>query len=167
MHTSWKKDRISLDSATVCSSWEKISQFHTRGSLPTKNGCFCIVRCFLPPLYFFFSLFGGLCAASQSLSIDWRDVDLWMWDPGVDRSMTRSIHHRSTHEKPHKKRKILCFEEHVLKKKLGQCFFLWEETEGNRFIAGGPSFNETKNLWFFSHLSWLHFAAELKGKLHF
>lgn len=134
---------------------------------PNKKWLFLYSSMFSPPLYFFFSLFGGLCAASQSLSIDWRDVDLWMWDPGVDRSMTRSIHHRSTHEKPHKKRKILCFEEHVLKKKLGQCFFLWEETEGNRFIAGGPSFNETKNLWFFSHLSWLHFAAELKGKLHF
>lgn len=61
-----------------------------------------------------------------------------------------------------KSKKSSASRKHVLKKKLGLVFFLWEETEGNRFIAEGPSFYETKNLWFFSHLSWLHLPQSWK-----
>lgn len=75
----------------------------------------------------------GSCAASQPLRVEWRDVNLWMWDPGVDRSMTRSIHHRSTQEKPHKKRKILCFEEACSPKKVGPVFFFVGRNWGKPF----------------------------------
>ena len=65
--------------------------------------------------------------------------------------MTRSIHHRSTHDKPHKKQNILCFEVHkFLKKNWGPglfCGFWWEETERKERF-------HSRSLPFILHCTW-------------
>ena len=143
---------------------KKISQFHTHRSLPTTKDCFCIVRCFLPPFIFFLPFWGCSFSAVKSWLKGCRLVNVRPRSGQIyDTIYTPSLYTRKTAQKA----KNPLLRGACSQKKLGQCFFLWEETEGNRFIAEGPSFYETKNLWFFSHLSWLHFAAELKGKLHF